>query len=227
MGLSVAGRLTGKFFFFLFSQALHKRSFFRILHYWDLRSPTRRSRSIKPRQPQAVYTSTVDPTTLRSSRRSRGITSLALGTGPTAGFIFALGADSRIHTYEVPTLEPLNRKSYTHNNLQAVSFYVKLGISPCGRWLATGCGGNTGSKFLFDVSDVSRTGETTDTRGIELRGQSGEVGALDWADGSLATCADDGTVRVWRPNVETYRSCLDDSEASWLWSWEYTDAEHH
>jgi denticleless len=78
---------------------------------------------------------------------------------------------------------------------------------------------------LFDVSDVSRAGEAIDTHGVELRGQSGEAGALDWADGSLATCADDGTVRIWRPDVETYRSCLDDNEASWQWSWEHRDGE--
>jgi denticleless len=55
---------------------------------------------------------------------------------------------------------------------------------------------------------------------VELRGQSGEVGALDWAEGMLATCADDGSVRVWRPDVDVYNRCkADPEEAKWEWCW--------
>ena len=55
---------------------------------------------------------------------------------------------------------------------------------------------------------------------MELRGQTGEVGAMDWADGMLATCADDGTVRVWRPDVDVARQCAEDpEEMKWSWSW--------
>jgi len=58
------------------------------------------------------------------------------------------------------------------------------------------------------------------TKGIELKGQRGEVGALDWADGMLATCADDGSVRIWRPDVDVYRKCLQEPEESkWEWCW--------
>lgn len=58
------------------------------------------------------------------------------------------------------------------------------------------------------------------SRAVELRGQTGEVGAVDWADGSLASCADDGTVRVWRPDIEVARRCEEDPEsAKWDWMW--------
>lgn len=158
--------------------------------------------------------------TLSSSpRRSRGITSLALGCGPTAGKIFALSNDSRVHTYNprgaagLPLDVPqLNDLPYSHRHMSTNSFYVRIGTSPCGRWLASG--GVNGSAFLFDVG-------AGDGSGVELRGQEGEVGALDWAKGALATCADDGTVRVWRPDLERYRTCCDNAEEeqhSWSWA---------
>ena len=56
---------------------------------------------------------------------------------------------------------------------------------------------------------------------VHLKAQSGEVGAVDWAEGSLATCADDGTVRIWRPDIDVYRRCQsspDDEQWNWAWS---------
>ena len=59
---------------------------------------------------------------------------------------------------------------------------------------------------------------------IKVKGQLGEMGAVDWADGMLATCADDGTVRVWRPDLEVSRQCrTDPDEMRWNWAWS-TDA---
>ena len=64
---------------------------------------------------------------------------------------------------------------------------------------------------------------------MELTGQRGEVGAVDWAHESigLATCADDGTVRVWRENVDVYRRCQDEKERDemkWSWCWVSNEA---
>jgi denticleless len=145
--------------------------------------------------------------------------SLAKGAGPTAGVIFALGADSRIHTYALPSLIP-QKMAYTHNNMQSNSFYVGLALSPCGHWLASGGTGKQGSTFLFDVSDAARPSPITTQTGVELRAQLGEVGGVDWASNTLATCADDGTVRVWRPDIEIYRNCENQpEEMRWDWSW--------
>lgn len=182
--------------------------------------------------PAAV--SSDDPTSYRGTRRARGITSMSPGTGVTAGLIFALSNDSRIHTYDMASLEPLSgwtidpstdTWSYGHEKMRTNSFYVRLAISPCGRWLASG-GAQDGSAYLFDVSSSTRermqTGWFGDMRGkgIELNGQKGEVGAVDWAAGDLATCADDGTVRVWRPDLEIFRKCEDEpEEMAWGWSW--------
>ena len=189
----------------------------RILKFWDLRIPTtpRKKGVSKSGAPVSLYSSSVDPTTLHGSRRSRGIISLASGSG----LLFALGADSRIHTYGLPSLAAQSTV-YTHDNLQANSFYVGLSMSPCGRWLASAGSGKSGSTFLFDVENASRAGSASQ-QGLELKGQkTGEVGAIDWAQDMLATCIDDGTVRVWRPDLETYLGCIKNpKERQWDWTW--------
>ncbi|KIJ70351.1 hypothetical protein HYDPIDRAFT_122064 [Hydnomerulius pinastri MD-312] len=204
-------------------------SFDGILNLWDLRQPAPEGRSTRsPKKPSVLSpfcSSPADPTTFNGSRRPRGISSLCAGSGPTASLLFALGADSRLHTYSSPSLIPL--EADTHQNLKT-SFYVRLASSPCGRWLASGCAGKSGSLFLFDVSNAARVSATPYARGcteslsaaVELRGQTGEIGAVDWANDMVATCADDGTVRVWRPNQEVYQKCLSDPEEErWNWSW--------
>jgi denticleless len=96
---------------------------------------------------------------------------------------------------------------------------VKSSLSPCGKWLATGCSSD-GKAFLFDVSNPSRGVDIHGMgTGIELQGHTGEVGAIDWASNALATSSDDGTVRVWRPDVEIYRKCVRDPEEKWNWRW--------
>ena len=118
---------------------------------------------------------------------------------------------------------------YWHRHMLIRSFYVRVAVSPCGRWLA--CGGASGSAFVFDTSSTSSSGIGLDARpgedgrkgkidmGVELKGQDGEVGAVDWADGTLATCADDGTVRLWRPDLERAEICkTDPNGAGFGWS---------
>jgi len=194
-----------------------------ILHMWDIRFPSPKGNASKPPKPKPATpcsTSSFDPTVLHGSRRPRGIASLTCGTGPTRGLLFALGADSRIHTYTLPSLGPTKRR-YAHDSMQINSFYVRVATSPCGRWLASGgstVSDGSGGVFLYDVSNAPRS--SMPTKGIELKGQRGEVGALDWADGMLATCADDGSVRIWRPDVDVYRKCLQEPEESkWEWCW--------
>ncbi|KXN87912.1 hypothetical protein AN958_07922 [Leucoagaricus sp. SymC.cos] len=193
-----------------------------LLRFWDLRTPAtpRKSRSTKPKPPPGLYSTPIDPTTLNGSKRSRGIISLAQGTGPSAGLVFGLGQDSRIHTYALPTLTA-QPTDFHDESMHATSFYVKLSLSPCGNWLACGASNPKSSCFLFEVKAAGRLdGSTGIQRAVELHGQKGEVGAVDWAGGSLATCADDGTVRVWRPDIETYFRCIEDpNKAQWDWCW--------
>ncbi|TFY78636.1 hypothetical protein EWM64_g5376 [Hericium alpestre] len=200
-------------------------TFHGILRYWDLRQPTG-NRKGKAKQPKAItqpaHRSEFDPTMLNGSR-PRGITSLVAGSGPTAGLIFGLGIDSRIHTYASSSLSPIangGTGTFSHPQMQVNNFYVRLALSPDGCHLASGSAGPRGAAFLYDVSDAGRTFSSADTRGVELRSQHGEVGALDWADGTLATCADDGTVRIWRQDLKKKRECEADEEtAAWHYAW--------
>ncbi|KAK1229721.1 hypothetical protein PQX77_007215 [Marasmius sp. AFHP31] len=192
-----------------------------LLRCWDLRftTSTKKSKAAKTKRTLALLSSPIDPTTLHNSRRPRGILSLTNGTGPTSGLIFALGADSRIHTYNASSLEPLSI-NYTHPNLKTnSSFYLSISASPCGRFLASGSAGMQGSAFLFDISNAARPYSQAEP-GIELRAQVGEIGPVDWAEGMLATCADESTVRIWRPDIEVYRTCIENpEERRWDWSW--------
>lgn len=191
----------------------------RLLRKWDLRWPRTAKEMSRKATRLPVDSSSSDPTTAQASRRPRGISSLAVGTGPTASTIFALGYDSKIHTYNASGAadtpldvdagydhQPWN--TFSHANLQVKSFYVRISLSPCGRWLA--CGGAEGRTFLFDVASAPRRGgREVDCVELSVRNpdwvdeKPGEVGALDWSDGELATCVDDGTVRVWRADRES------------------------
>jgi len=73
---------------------------------------------------------------------------------------------------------------------------------------------------LVDVENANRAGLVSQ-QGLELKEQqSGEVGTIDWARDMLATCIDNGTVRVWRPDLETYLSCIENpEERRWDWTW--------
>ncbi|KAJ7179370.1 WD40-repeat-containing domain protein [Mycena filopes] len=185
------------------------------LRCWDIRL-INRSKSTKSKEPICLLSSPLDPTFSHGSPRPRGIISLVGGTGPTTGSVFALGADSRIHTYDRDSLAAFGN-SYSHDNLQT-NFYVKLAASPCGRWLATGGAGVSGSSFMFDVSNA--TSASAARTGVELKGHSGDAGGVDWAPGMLSTCWDDGMVRVWRSDVETHRACVADPDARrWNWKW--------
>jgi denticleless len=144
--------------------------------------------------------------------------------------LFALGADARVHTYCASSLEPLPTAigSLGHPALSATSFYVRAAMSPCGRWLATGCAGAAGSAFLFDVAGLGRAAARASvparaalTDGVRVRAQAGEVGAVDFArDGLLATCADEGTVRAWRPDAAVAARCrADPNEERLDWAW--------
>lgn len=65
-------------------------------------------------------------------------------------------------------------KALEHPNLTVRSFYVKLAISPCGRWLASGS--SNGGTYIWDVNDP-----LTSTP-VELISSTKEVGALDWSN---------------------------------------------
>jgi denticleless len=197
-----------------------------MLRLWDLRQLTQATpvKTQKKRTAQPAATSAFDPSIVEGGRRARGLTSVVAGTGPTYGLLFGLGVDSRVHTYAASTLLPLSQKgTFKHPNMNTNSFWVRLALSPNGRSLVSGSSGTDkgASAFLFDVSQTARAAPPIlpDSAGVELPGQKGEVGGVDWTQDMLATCSDDGIVRVWRFDPEIRQQCDLDTEAQWTWTW--------
>lgn len=197
------------------------------MRLWDLRQATLASKAKSPKKKRAIQPTAVsafDPTTVEGGRRVRGLASIVSGAGPTHGLLFGLGMDSRVHTYSASTLLPLSPKgTFKHPNMNTTSFWVRLAISPDGRSIVCGSSatGKGVSAFLYDVSQTAMAGPSIlpDTAGVELHEQKGEVGGVDWAQDMLATCADDGTVRVWRFDPETRQRCALEEDAQWTWTW--------
>jgi denticleless len=197
-----------------------------MLRLWDLRqlaqSTPAKSQKKRAAQPSAV--SGFDPTIVEGGRRARGLTSVVAGTGSTYGLLFGLGMDSRVYTYAASTLLPLSQKgTFKHPKMNTNSFWARLAVSPDGRTLVSGSLGTDkgASAFLFDVSQTARAvlPISPDSAGIELPAQKGEVTGVDWAQDMLATCSDDGIVRVWRFDPEIREQCDLDAEARWAWTW--------
>jgi denticleless len=183
-------------------------------------STTRSGGMLKRARPKPLLSSH-DPSTSVAgvNARPRGLVSLITGRGPTSSLIFGLAADTRIHTYDMGSLSPVQTDG--QSMMQSNTFYTGLAISPCGRFLA--CGSPQGRASVFDVSTAGGACSHFASKKVELYGQTGEVGALDWADNMLATCADDGTVRIWRSDAERQRQCeKDPEEGKWSWSWAHT-----
>ncbi|KAF8528884.1 WD40-repeat-containing domain protein, partial [Hysterangium stoloniferum] len=185
------------------------------LKQWDLRYPV----TGRERKPVPISESHHDPTFSPGSR-SRGLSSLTLGRNRTAGLIWGVAADSCVHTYSLPLTAPNSAVTgkLSHPGLFVKSFYVKVALNPCGEWLATGS--SSGGVYLWDVASRG----TGARQAVELKPTGKEIGALDWTDSSLATCCDDGTVRLWRPNLDVSMKCKSDPEESkWDWTWTTDD----
>lgn len=171
-----------------------------------------------PSTPAAV---SEDPTIRGQSHRPRGIISLSQGYGPSAGVLFALTGDNNIYTYSAPFVSPLETV-YTHSKLRSDCFYLSIEASPCGRWLASSGRGQTGNAFIFDVRSAGRAfPRSSADESVHLQGHFGQAGSLAWDEsGGLASCADDGTVRMWRRDEVLRARCEEDPEAAkWNYKW--------
>ncbi|EIN10351.1 WD40 repeat-like protein [Punctularia strigosozonata HHB-11173 SS5] len=171
-----------------------------VLRNWDIRYHRRTSTMRGPLN-EPTRRSDTDPTLL-TSRRPRALTALASGFGLAADLLFGVGADSRVHAYDRESLAPLSHLGLRDPRLRTGSFYVRAATSPCGRWVACG---SAGGGFVWDFAAVRKGRKGEGERAVRVCAQAGEVGAMDWAaegGGTLAMGADDGTVRMWRPDWE-------------------------
>jgi denticleless len=191
----------------------------RVVKLWDLRK---------------THTKRANPVPVAASHdltRGRGLSSLAQGSNGTR--LHALGIDSSLYT-----LDPL-ALAHDEHLLPAVrpnglaqgnaTFYVRLAVRPCGRFVVSGTSKN--DALVWDSEAPAYAAP------VRLSGHKGEVGAVDWGrdavrplyspshridanpTAQIATCGDDMQVRLWRPSTVMARRCQADEELrNWHWS---------
>lgn len=124
----------------------------------------------------------------RGSERHHGITSLAIdGTG---GRLLASSTDGKIYCYD--TVRPERGEVARFGGHHVHTFYVKARFSQDGRFILSGS--SDGNVYIWQV-------DHPDLPPIYLPGHRAEVTGVDWSPTDLcqvASCSDDGDVRVWR-----------------------------
>ena len=113
-----------------------------------------------------------------SSRRPRGITSIALGTNDS--MIYGLGTDGIVHSYLTRTLQASPSLPSPSPTVASLQFTYKLATSPCGRWLATGSA--DGRAYLYDISSDHNAREQAP---VALHGHKEHVMGLNWANSEV------------------------------------------
>ncbi|WVR03240.1 hypothetical protein IAU60_000231 [Kwoniella sp. DSM 27419] len=201
-------------------------SFDGIVKLWDLRFPAPTTRSPEPRPACTSVGMLPDPTLHGNmpSRRARSIN--AMCESPTNGDLYVLSGDSKIHSlrpsYAMASAEDgsvsreaIGTKSFTDTNLLVSSFYVRLAISPDGRYLSSGsCRGGV---MTWDTAapghQATRLG--MGMGGVEWpEGKEREVCAVDWGRDMLAASSDDLATRIWRSNRDAARWLKQDPPAA-------------
>ncbi|KAF0713049.1 hypothetical protein As57867_004533, partial [Aphanomyces stellatus] len=124
---------------------------------------------------------------LNPSGRCYGISSLALDC--TKSKLLASAASNDIFLCDLvrESNEPVS-KYYGHKNS---SFYVKSGFSPDSDFIVSGSVDQ--NVYIWDV-------QSTGAPAAVLCGHQGEVSSVAWCKSDftkIASCSDDGTVRVW------------------------------
>jgi denticleless len=177
---------------------------------WDLRFPAPTARFPDPRPTHSHARFLPDPTLgLPSSRRPRGIHSLV--ESPTSGDIYALTGDSNVHTlrpayasltpnFDDPAFQQaILPDFYASKDLHVQTFFVRMALSPDGRYLATG--NSKAGVVTFDTREKRSKGVVFDLgKDPEYwpKGRAREVTSVDWGRDCMAACADDRVTRIWR-----------------------------
>ncbi|CED84570.1 mRNA export protein (contains WD40 repeats) [Phaffia rhodozyma] len=192
-----------------------------VVKLWDLRMHGSYS-SKSPSVPIQESGESTGEKGLSSWKRSYGVSSLVLGK--EGDVIYSLRTDNTIHTYTPYDLSTPLSQTYTHPLLRT-SFYTRLALSSCGRYLTSGS--TSGKVHIWEVGGgLTRTLSAKESEGIVLNtsGAGAAAGAFEttgvsWGSQGFASCADNSTVRMWRPNVEIAEFLRTDPlRASWNWS---------
>jgi len=128
------------------------------------------------------------------SVRRHGISSLAFDS--TGSRLLVSSLDNRLYLYEgIQAAWPWTRPSRAFSgHICAGSFYIQAGFSPDGRHVVSGS--KDGNVYVWEA-------DGSGTPLVVLRGHTKEACSVAWSCndlGTLASCSDDATVKVWQVN---------------------------
>ncbi|KAJ2066625.1 hypothetical protein GGI08_001777 [Coemansia sp. S2] len=159
--------------------------------YWDTRmsAPTRATELPTPAATSLLAS---------SAGRSRGTSSLTLD--PDGTRLYSACNDNRVYVHNA-LLPDTPIAQLDAPEFECSSFNITTSVSPCGRHLAAGSA--NGSVVVWELDMY---GQNSSKRRAVLQGHIKEAGCVAWYLGAektqLATCGDDGTMRVWDINAE-------------------------
>ncbi|KAI5479845.1 hypothetical protein MNV49_002403 [Pseudohyphozyma bogoriensis] len=173
-----------------------------IIKIWDLRK--NQTRRVNP-----VFVETNDVAVASTNQlRPHGISSMVMA--PNGQKIYGLSTDSKIYSFDPHNLtQAVPLTTFTHPQLSCATFYVRISVSPCSRFLASGS--SDGSVLLWDT-------EGPGNDGVRVLGHEKETAGLDWGYDTLASCSDDHLVRAWKFDDRIARKAREDKEVRWKWS---------
>ncbi|KAJ2161307.1 hypothetical protein GGF46_001568 [Coemansia sp. RSA 552] len=188
-----------------------------VIRFWDVRARAAPRASALP----TPVASTHLPA---AARRSRGIASLALDADGSR--LYAACNDSRVHVHNaLAPGSPVARLAAPEFECQR--FSITAAASPCGRRVAAGS--SNGDVVVWELDSF---GQNSSARRAVLQGHAKEAGCVAWYPGrdrtQLATCGDDGTLRLWDENPSLAESARSDPARSCTWGFSSVrTARHH
>ncbi|KAJ2847664.1 hypothetical protein IWW36_003741, partial [Coemansia brasiliensis] len=160
-----------------------------IVKFWDVRMRQQARKLL----PTPVAASSLAP----SSKRSRGSASLSLDSDGTRLFSACNDNNVYVHNALLPG-QPIAQLAAPEFECQ--SFNVGTATSPCSRYLAAGS--SNGSVVVWELDSLSTN---SSGRYAVLQGHNKEASCVAWYPGmdrmQLATCGDDGVLRIWDENL--------------------------
>ncbi|KAK0557193.1 tRNA-specific adenosine deaminase subunit tad3 [Tilletia horrida] len=174
----------------------------------------RRSDQAKRAVPQPIEESLDVSRRYSQNKSSHGVSSLAVGNNT----IFAACTDANIYALNasdlvagLPVTSSVVRQASVpshalYNPMQrGNTLFAKIALDPQEQVLAVGC--NSGKVVLYDVKSQGAGFGIDGSNAVVLQGghlANSEMNGVSWAHGpqgpTLATIADDFTVRTWRPD---------------------------
>lgn len=116
---------------------------------------------------------------------------------------------SNNHIYEFDSTTLLHTNTFTNPTYESSSFYIKIDLSVCGNYLASGS--KDSDVYIWDTKDHLKQ--------AVLKGHRAEVTSVAWSrkELKLASSSDDMSVRLWRPikSESVRKSYLQDSFLGW------------